>query len=85
MASIYTTKPVEEDGYLEIHLSLSPTLPPLMRCRAVFCDDGRYIAVVRDYSTGVLISESIGKFYNTQDALTYAISSALDFLKECIN
>jgi hypothetical protein len=85
MSSVYTTKPVAEDGYLEIHLSLSDGLTPLMKCRAVRNSDGSYTAIVRDFNSGILIDQSNIKFDDTEKALNHAVSSALEFLRACID
>jgi hypothetical protein len=84
---IYTSQAIEEDGIVEIHLSLTHETTPLMKCRAVKDKDheGKYIAIVRDYNTGILIDQSMVRFDDVEQALNFAVTSALQFLRSCIN
>ncbi len=49
----------EDDGSIfECHASLRSGLSPIFKLRAVKLMDGKYSAVVRDYITGILLSQN---------------------------
>lgn len=55
---MYTSKWVEQDGYVESIVSIRHDLGPILKVRAVRNEAGKFEPVVRDYQTGIVVAAS---------------------------
>lgn len=70
---------VPNDGYYEAVIRLRPDTEPILRLRTVTNGDGSFSAVVRDYSSGVMIDRR-DRYNSIRDAEICGLNLVRDIL-----